>query len=71
MAKYRLNRKAARARKSMKMGADDLQEMVKAAVKEALEEQKANEGDEGGGAALVRVPPPDGRRDPQGGAVLK
>ncbi len=49
MAKYRLNRKAARARKSMKMGADDLQEMVKNAVKEALDEQKADEGGDGGG----------------------
>ena len=30
----------------MKMGADDLQEMVKAAVKEALDEQKAEDGSE-------------------------
>ena len=63
MAKYRLNRKAARARKSMKMGADDLQEMVKAAVKEALEEQKANEGDEGGGD-------PSGEEEPDLGEIL-
>ncbi len=52
MSNYRINRKAARARtrgaKSMKMGADDLQEMVKAAVKEALDEQKSDDGtDEG------------------------
>ncbi len=48
MAKYRINRKAARARggKSMKMGIDDLHEMVKAAVKEAMDEQKAEEGEE-------------------------
>lgn len=63
MAKYRLNRKAARARKSMKMGADDLQEMVKTAVKEALEEQKANEGDEGGGD-------PSGEEEPDLGEIL-
>lgn len=44
MSKYKMSRRAARARKSMKMGADDLQEMVKAAVKEALDEQKAEEG---------------------------
>ena len=47
MSKYRMNRKIARGRKSMKMGASDLQEMVKAAVKEALDEQKADEGGEG------------------------
>lgn len=29
MSKYKMSRRAARARKSMKMGADDLQEMVK------------------------------------------
>lgn len=48
MAKYRMNRKTARTRgkKSMKMGANDLQEMVKTAVKEALDEQKAEEGEE-------------------------
>lgn len=51
MAKYRMNRKVARARKSMKMGADELSEMVKAAVKEALDEQKADEGGEGDPAA--------------------
>lgn len=44
MSKYKMSRRAARARKSMKMGADDLQEMVKNAVKEALDEQKAEEG---------------------------
>lgn len=44
MSRYKMSRKAARARKSMKMGADDLQEMVKAAVKEALDEQKADDG---------------------------
>lgn len=52
MSNYRINRKAARARtrgaKSMKMGADDLQEMVKAAVKEALDEQKSDDGTEEG-----------------------
>ena len=41
MSRYRMRRKTARAKKSMKMGADDLQEMVKAAVKEALDEQKS------------------------------
>lgn len=48
MAKYRMNRKAARARggKSMKMGAADLQDMIKTAVKEVLDEQKAEEGEE-------------------------
>lgn len=46
MAKYKMNRRNARMRKSMKMGADDLQEMVKTAVKEALDEQKADEGAE-------------------------
>lgn len=48
MAKYRMNRKTARARgsKSRKMGIDDLQEMVKSAVKEAMDEQKAEEGEE-------------------------
>ena len=44
MSRYKMSRKAARTRKSMKMGADDLQEMVKAAVKEALDEQKADGG---------------------------
>lgn len=44
MSRYKMSRKAARARKSMKMGADDLQEMVKAAVKEAMDEQKAEGG---------------------------
>lgn len=47
MSRYKMSRKAARTRKSMKMGADDLQEMVKAAVKEALDEQKADDGAEG------------------------
>lgn len=47
MAKYRMSRKAARTRKSMKMGAGDLQEMIKTAVKEVLDEQKAAEGGEG------------------------
>lgn len=46
MSRYKMSRKTARARKSMKMGADDLQEMVKAAVKEALDEQKAEDGSE-------------------------
>lgn len=46
MSRYKMSRKAARSRKSMKMGADDLTEMVKAAVKEALDEQKADEGGE-------------------------
>lgn len=46
MSRYKMSRKAARARKSMKMGADDLQEMVKAAVKEAMDEQKAEGGTE-------------------------
>lgn len=44
MSRYRMSRKTARAKKSMKMGADDLQEMVKAAVKEALDEQKSEDG---------------------------
>lgn len=43
MSKYRLNRKAAR-RKSMKMGADDLKDMIKTAVQEVMAEQK--EGDD-------------------------
>lgn len=48
MSKYRMNRKAARARngKSMKMGVDDLKDMVKTAVKEVLDEEKASEGDD-------------------------
>jgi len=46
MSRYKMSRKAARSRKSMKMGADDLTEMVKAAVKEALDEQKSDEGGE-------------------------
>lgn len=49
MAKFKMSRKtrrsAGRRVKSMKMGADDLQEMVKAAVKDALEEQKAEDAD--------------------------
>lgn len=44
MSRYRLNRKAARRKKSMKMGAGDLQEMIKDAVKAALAEEK--EGDD-------------------------
>ena len=40
MSRYRLNRKAARRKKSMKMGAGDLQEMIKDAVKAALAEEK-------------------------------
>lgn len=44
MSRYKLGRKAARSRKSTKMGADDLSEMIKGAVKEALDEQKADEG---------------------------
>ncbi|MTK05691.1 MAG: phage major capsid protein [Hungatella sp.] len=46
MSRYKMSSKAARSRKSMKMGADDLTEMVKAAVKEALDEQKSDEGGE-------------------------
>lgn len=46
MSKYKMNRRAARGRKSMKMGVDDLGDMIKAAVKEALDEQKADEGGE-------------------------
>lgn len=46
--KYKMNRRAARAagRKSTKMGAGELQDMIKTAVKEALDEQKADEGEE-------------------------
>ena len=64
MARYKMNRKARRSAgrrvKSMKMGADDLQEMVKAAVKDALEEQKAEEADgaddpDGGGEELSDI----------------
>ena len=46
--RYKMNRKAARAagRKSTKMGAGELQDMIKTAVKEALDEQKADEGEE-------------------------
>ena len=42
MSKYRLSRKAAR-RKSMKMGADDLKDMIKTAVQEVMAEQKEGE----------------------------
>lgn len=46
--RYKMNRRAARAagRKSTKMGAGELQDMIKTAVKEALDEQKADEGEE-------------------------
>ena len=46
--KYKMNRRTARAagRKSTKMGAGELQDMIKTAVKEALDEQKADEGEE-------------------------
>lgn len=47
MSKRYTSRKAARARKSMKMGKEELVDMVKGAVKEALEEGKADDdGDE-------------------------
>lgn len=43
--RYKMNRRAA-GRKSTKMGAGELQDMIKTAVKEALDEQKADEGEE-------------------------
>lgn len=46
MSRYKMSRKAARSRKSMKMGADDLSEMIKSSVKEALDELKANDGED-------------------------
>lgn len=60
MAKYKMNRKTARTRgrKSTKMGAGELQDMIKAAVKEAIDEQKAEEGEdepEGGSTDLADI----------------
>ena len=60
MAKYKMNRKTVRTRgrKSTKMGAGELQDMIKAAVKEAIDEQKAEEEEdepEGGSTDLADI----------------
>ena len=45
MRKYKMSRKAAR-RKSMKMGADDLTDLIKSAVKDAMAEEKGDDDPE-------------------------